>query len=203
MTRATLAALAALASLALAAAPARAQHGNHSDHSGHYSSGVWGMRSVNELFSRTGNDVVFRSARMGCAVRGAERDYRDSVATQPQTPAQRRVLDLLAINAGTPSADAVAAALARGADAGSPLGQAARRLADALSGLMRDLGGCPRERDEFPEAEQWRQAIKAFQDYVHDAPDSAFSPPAPELVAIHAALQSVVTRALSKPHSRW
>jgi hypothetical protein len=203
MTRATLAALAALASLVLAAAPARAQHGNHSDYSGHYSTGSFGMRSVNELFSRAGNDVVFRSARVGCAVRGAERDYRDSVATQPQTPGQRRVLDLLAINAGTPSADAVAAALAHGAGAGSPLGQAARRLADALSGLMKDLGGCSQVRDEYPEAAQWQEAVRAFQDYVDHAPDSAFSPPAPELVAIHAALQSVITHVLKPAHSRW
>lgn len=206
MMRATFAALAALASLAVAAAPAGAQHGghhgNHSDHSGHISTESFGMRSVNELFGRSGNGVVFRSARIGCALRGAERDYRDSVATQPQTDAQRRVLDLLAIDAGTPPADAVAAALAHGADAGSPLGQAARRLADALNGLMRDRGGCADSREEYPEAPQWEAAIQAFQDYVAHAPDSAFSPPAPELLAIHDALQSVVTRALAHPGAR-
>jgi hypothetical protein len=203
MTRATLAALAALASLALAAAPARAQHGNQSDNGGHYSNGTWGMRSVNEMFSRTGNDVVFRSARVGCEVRAADRAYRDSLGALPQTPAERRVLELLAIDTGTPPVDAVAAALAHGADAGSPLGRAARRLADALSGLMRDRPGCPRERDEYEESEQWKEALNAFQDYVQGAPDSAFSPPAPELVAIHAALQSVITHVLKPAHSRW
>lgn len=202
MTRATLAALAALASLALAATPARAQHGNHSDHSGHYSTGSWGMRSVNELFSRSGHGVVFRDARIGCAVREAVRIYRDSVARQPQTPAERRVLDLLAINAGPPPVDAVAAALAHGANPGSPLGRAARRLAEALNGLMRDRLGCPEDRDEYPEATQWEEAVKAFQDYVHDAPDSAFSPPAPELLVIHDALESVVERALARPTTR-
>jgi hypothetical protein len=203
MTRLGLAALAALASLALAAAPAAAQSGNVSDPSGHYSNGSFGMRSVNELFSRRGNDVGFRSARIGCAVRFAERAYRDSVARQPQTPAQRRVFDLLGINPGTPSADPVAAALAHGADPASPLGVAARRLADALKGLMTDREGCPEDRDEFPEAAQWQEAIKAFQAYVRDAPDLAFSPPAPELVVIHAALQEVIVRALRPPHSRW
>ena len=206
MTRATLAALAALATLALAAAPARAQgsspgHSHRSDHTGHHNTGSWGMRSVNEMFSQRGNDVVFRNSRIGCALRGAERAYRDSVATQPQTPAERRVLELLAIDAGSPPVDAVAAALAHGADPGSPLGQAARRLADALNGLMRDRGGCSDSRQEYPEAPQWDAAIDAFQDYVKDAPDSAFSPPAPELLAIHQALQSVVERTLSRPHA--
>jgi hypothetical protein len=202
MTRATLAALAALASLALAASPARAQHGNHSDHSGHYVTGSWAMRSVNEMFSQNGNDVVFRNSRIGCALRGAERAYRDSVATQPQTPAQRRVLELLAIDAGTPPVDAVAAALAHGDGAGSPLGVAARRLADALNGLMQERAGCSQARGEYPEAAQWQEAIDAFQDYVRHAPDSAFSPPAPELLAIHAALQRVVEGTLARPDAR-
>jgi hypothetical protein len=203
MTRATLAALAALATLALAA-PARAQgsspgHSHRSDHTGHYVTGSWGMRSVNELFSRSDNGVVFRTAKIGCSLRGAEQAYRDSVAGQPQTAEQRRVLDLLAIDAGTPSADAVAAALAHGADPGSPLGQASRRLADALNGLMRDLGACPQERGEYPEAAQWQAAVQAFQDYVNGAPDSAFSPPAAELLAIHDALRSVIERTLAHP----
>jgi hypothetical protein len=212
MTRATLAALAALASLALAAAPARAQQGNNSDNSGHYSAGSWGMRSVNELFSRVGNDVEFRSERIGCAIRGAERAWRDSVATHPQTPYQRFVSDLLTVGGATPAADSVTAALVRGAGPGTPLTQAARRLATALNGLMRDRGGCSqtpadsisgRRPDEFPEAPQWQEAIRAYQAYVRNAPDGVFSPPVPELVAIHAALQSVITRALSSPHSRW
>ena len=202
MTRATLASLAALASLAFAASPARAQHGNQSDHSGHYITGPWGMRSVNELFSRSGRGVVFRTARIGCAVRGAEQAYRDSVAPLPHTPAEQRVFDLLAVSAGSPPVDAVAAALAHGEGAGSPLGMAARRLADALNGLMRDRGACSDSREEYPEAPQWEEAIDAFQDYVRNAPDSAFSPPAPELVAIHAALQSVITRALARPGAR-
>jgi hypothetical protein len=203
MTRATLAALAALASLALAA-PARAQTGNQSDVSGPYSNGIFsaGMRLENEMFSRAGNTVVFRNARTGCALRGAEQAYRDSVSPLPHTPAEQRVLDLLAVTAGTPPADAVAAALAHGADPASPLGQAARRLSDALTRLMRDRGGCAESRDEYPEAPQWQEAVMAFNDYVRNAPDSAFSPPAPELVAIHQALESVVTRTLARPGAR-
>ncbi|HEV7589100.1 MAG TPA: hypothetical protein VGO40_13380 [Longimicrobium sp.] len=211
MTRATRSTLAALAVLALAAAPAGAQTGNQSDITGPVITGSGpaggsflgaGLRSENELFGRAADAVVFRNARIGCAVRGAEAAYRDSVAREPQTPAQRRVLDLLAVNADRPAADpvaaAVAAALAHGADPGSPLGMAARRLADALDGLMRDRGGCAQARQEYTEAPQWREAIDAFQHYVHDAPDSAFSPPAPELLAIHAALQRVVEEALRR-----
>lgn len=202
MTRATFAALAALASLALAASPARAQTGNDSDHSGHHVTGSWGMRAVNEMFGHSGDDVVFRTPRIGCALRGAESAYRDSVAALPQTPAQRRVLDLLAINRGTPSADSVAAALARGAGPESPLGMAARRVADVLMGLMQERAGCPQERSEYPEAPQWQEAIDAFQDYVRHAPDSALSPPAPELLAIHQALLSVINRTLDHPAPR-
>jgi hypothetical protein len=201
MTRATLGALAALASLALAA-PARAQTGNQSDVSGPYSSGPFmGMRLENELFAHAGNQVVFRNARTGCALRGAEQAYRDSVSALPHTPAEQRVLDLLAVTPGAPPTDAVAAALAHGADPSSPLGQAARRLADALTGLMQNRGGCGDSRDDYPEAPQWQEAIKAFNDYVHTAPDSAFSPPAPELIAIHDALESVVLRALRNPNA--
>jgi hypothetical protein len=144
------------------------------------------------MFGRVGDAVVFRTARLGCALRGAERDFRDSVANVPVSPSQERVLALLGARAGTPSADAVAAALAHGADPGSPLGQAARRLADALSGLMRDRGGCASTREGYDEAGQWKEAFDAFNRYVHDAPDEAFAPPAPELVEIHAALQAVI-----------
>jgi len=206
MTRATFAALAALASLALAGAPASAQrgghHGNHSDHSGHHSTGSFGMRSENEMFGRNGDAVVFRNARIGCALRGAEQAYRDSVANLPLTPSQERVLTLLGAHAGTPSADAVAAALARGSDPASPLGQAARALADALSGLMRDRGGCSSSREAYDEAGQWQQAIEAFKQYVKNAPDEALSPPAPELIAIHDALQAVIDAALGNPGAR-
>jgi len=71
-----------------------------------------------------------------------------------------------------------------------------------LDGLMRDLGGCVPAREQYTEAPQWEEAIQAFNDYIHHAPDSAFSPPAPELIAIHEALQSVVTHALSRPDPR-
>lgn len=204
MSAITRASLAALAALALAAAPARAQTGNQSDVSGPYATGVFsdGMRSENEMFARAADAVVFRNARIGCELRNAERAYRDSVAPLRHTPAEQRVFDLLAVTPGSPPVDAVAAALARGSDPGSPLGQAARRLADALSGLMQDRGACSQSRQDYPEAPQWQEAIDAFQDYVKNSPDSAFSPPAPELVAIHAALQAVIARALGSPGAR-
>jgi len=188
----------------LAAAPAAAQTGNQSDVSGPYSNGPFGagMRSENEMFGRAGDVVVFRNARIGCALRGAERAYRDSVANLPLTPSQERVLTLLGAHAGTPSADAVAAALARGSGPSSPLGQAARRLADALNGLMRDRGGCSSSREVYDEAGQWQEAIEAFQQYAKNAPAEALSPPAPELIAIHDALQAVIDAALRNPGAR-
>jgi hypothetical protein len=161
-----------------------------------------GLRTMNELFARVGDQVVFRTPRLGCALRGAERAYRDSMATVAQTAAQRRVLELLAVNAGTPSADAVARALAPHADPASPLGQAAHALANALDGLMKDQGGCGDARADYAEAGQWQQAIEAFQQFIHDAPVEVFAPPAPELIAIHDALQRVIGATLSDRAAR-
>ena len=211
MTRATRISLAAGAVLALAAAPLAAQTGNQSEVTGPIVTGSGpaggsflgaGLRSENEMFGRVGDQVVFRNARIGCAVRGAANAWRDSVAVLPHTPAEQRVFDLVTANEGSPGADAVAAALARGSDGGSPLGMAARRLADAMGGLLRNRGGCSQSRQDYSEAPQWQEAIEAFKAYVHDAPDSAFSPPAPELIAIHAALQSVVANALRGADAR-
>jgi hypothetical protein len=67
-----------------------------------------------------------------------------------------------------------------------------------VNGLLKDLGGCSDNRTEYPEAGQWQDAIHAFNEYVRTAPDAAFSPPAPELIAIHEALQRVVDGALSR-----
>jgi hypothetical protein len=161
-----------------------------------------GLRTENELFKRIGDRVVFRTAKLGCALRGAEQSYRDSVAGAPHSPSQQRVLDLLAVTPGTPPTDAVAAALAHGAAPGTALATAARTLADAMTGLMQDRGGCGSGEQDFPEAEQWQRAIDAFKAYVHDAPDAAFAPPAPELVALHDAILYVVSRTLSDPSAR-
>jgi hypothetical protein len=203
--------LAALAALALAA-PVRAQVGNETDigfpgpisGSGAFGGSFLGagLRTVNELFAHTSDGVVFRTPRVGCALRGAEQAYRDSMANVAQTAAQQRVLELLAINAGTPAPDAVAAALARGAAPDSPLGRVAHTLAQALSGLMRNQGGCGASREEYPEAPQWEAAIAAYKQYIHDAPDAALSPPAPELLAIHDALQRVIGTTLADPAVR-
>jgi hypothetical protein len=209
MIRATLPTLAALAMLALSH-PVRAQTGNQSDNSGPNVTGSGpmggsflgaGLRSENEMFGRYADDVVFRNARIGCAMRTAERMYVDSIEKMPRTPAELRVLALLDV-AGARAAgdaspvDAVTLALAHGQAPGSPLGVAARRLAVALDGLMRQREGCPDSRAGYEEAPQWQEAIRAFKAYVHDTPDLAFSPPAPEIVAIHAAMQSVVAYTL-------
>jgi hypothetical protein len=202
--------LLAAACAVLAAAPARAQSGNNSDNGGFIPGGGGGhsggflgpgLRTENELFARNGREVVFRNARTACALRGAERLYRDSVAATTPTAAEARVQTLLGVRDGTGDVDAVAAALRHGASPESPLGQAARALADALNGLMRDRGACGTDREDFGEAGQWQDAIRAYNDYIRVAPAEAFSPPAPELVAIHDALQSVVYHTLRNPNA--
>jgi hypothetical protein len=201
--------LAAAAAIA-AAAPARAQIGNQSDTSGPIPTGSGpaggsflgpGLRTENEMFARTGNQVTFRNARTGCALRTAERSYRDSVAAVTPTPSEMRVQTLLGARDGAADPNAVATALAHGASPDSPLGRAAQSLANALNGLMRDRGGCADTREAYDEAPQWQDAVRAFNDYLRTAPDDAFSPPAPELVAIHDALQSVVYHTLRNPNA--
>jgi hypothetical protein len=194
-----------LAAALAAASPATAQTGNQSDISGPNVTGSGGpggsflgagLRSENEMFSRSGDRVVFRTRGVGCTLRGAERAYRDSVLARTPTPAEARVQTLMGLREGTRDADVVARALAHGSGPDSPLGLAARALADAVNGLMDDRCGCAAGRDGYEEAPQWKEAIRAFNDYVHGASDQAFSPPAPELVAIHEALQSVVLATL-------
>ena len=192
------------AAVLLAAAPARAQTGNQSDPgpptvsmAGEGSFLGPGLRTENEMFALARDaDVVFRNASTGCALRTARRAFGDSVATAPRTAAQLRVQTLLGLVEGAPDADAVAAALAKGADPASPLGQASRALADALLGLMRTPCTCSDNRADYTEAPQWQKAIRAFNHYLRTAPDSAFAPPAPELLAIHDALQTVIWRTL-------
>lgn len=194
-----------LAAALLAASPAAAQTGNQSDVSGPNVTGSGGaggsylgagLRTENELFSRAGERVVFRTPALGCTLRGSELAYRDSVLARTPSQAEARVQTLLGLREGTPDVDGVARVLAHGSAPDSPLGRMSRRLADALNGLMRDRCGCATGRDGYDEAPQWQDAIRAFNEYVHDAPDQAFSPPAPELVAIHEALQSVVLATL-------
>lgn len=201
--------LAVSAALVLAAAPAGAQIGGNTDigppvisTAGGGSYLGPGLRTENEMFVGSGDEVMFRSAAIGCAVRTAERLFGDSLATAPRTASQLRVQTLLGLVEGTPDPAAVAASLAKGADPASPLGQASRALADALVGLMRDRCACVDERDQYTEAPRWREAIRAFNHYVRTAPDSAFAPPAPELLAIHDALQTVVWRTLATRRGR-
>lgn len=200
-----------LAAALLAAAPAAAQTGNQSDISGPNVTGSGapggsflgaGLRTENEMFGRAGDRVVFRTPAVGCALRGAERAWRDSVNATTPTVAEDRVQTLLGARTGSPDVDAIARALAHGSSPDSPLGRAANALANALNGLMRDRGGCSGDRQAYDEAPQWQEAIRAFNEYVHGAPDSAFSPPAPELIAIHEALQSVVFHTLANPDAR-
>jgi hypothetical protein len=145
---------------------------------------------------------VFRNAATGCAIRTARRLFGDSVAMAPRTAAQLRVQTLLGLVQGTPETDAVATALAKGAAPASPFGQSARALANSLLLLMATPCTCSDDRDAYTEAPQWQQAIRAFNHYVRTAPDSAFAPPAPELVAIHDALQNVIWRTLTTVRGR-
>jgi hypothetical protein len=211
MTRTSFIPLLALAALLPAAAPALAQGGNQSDVTGPNITGAGaaggsyqgaGVNTENEMFAGAGSQTVFRTARIGCAVRDAGRAFRDSVAAAALSASETRAHTLLGSLQGSPRADEVAAILAHGADPASPMGQAARDLARALTNLLRDAGACAERREAFSEAPQWREAIRAFNEYVRRAPDSALSPPAPELVAIHQALQRVVEAALRDPHAR-
>jgi|GEM_PF-1659416 len=199
----------AAAALAAGALPAAAQTGNQSDipitpisAAGGGSYLGPGLRTDNEMFTRTsGGNTFFRNAGIGCQVRTAEQAWRDSVAAAPRTPSEARVQILLGAIPGPPQVDAVAAALAHGADPASPTGRAARALAEALDGLYVDRCGCVERREEYVEAKPWQEAIRAFNEYVRVAPESAFAPPAPELVAIHAALQRVIFAALHRPRA--
>jgi hypothetical protein len=206
MARIRLLPLLAAAALLAGALPAAAQSGNQSDIPITPISGAGGgsylgpgLRTDNEMFTRTsGGHTFFRSAGMGCQLRTAEQAWRDSVAAAPRTPSEMRVQILLGALPGPPQVDTVAVALAHGAAPASPTGRAARALAEALDGLLVNRCGCVERREEYVEAKPWQDAIRAFNDYVRIAPESAFSPPAPELVAIHAALQQVIFATLHR-----
>lgn len=157
-----------------------------------------GLRGVNELFARDSRATRFRNATVGCSVRTAARAYRDSVAGVPRDPRSAAVDALLA---GSPSADAaaVAAALSRGAPAAA--GET-RALADALHGLYDPRTGCPDDAREFAEAPRWEEAIRMYRELLAALPDEALAPPAPELLAVHGALQSVLVRSTRRREGR-
>jgi hypothetical protein len=131
-------------------------------------------------------------------VRNAERDFRESLASKQLSPGEEQAYAVMGARPGTGSQSALAAVLGRGADAGSPFGQAAQALSKAVDGLLKDLGGCSDDRKSYGEAGQWQEAIHAFNEYVRTAPDAAFSPPPAALIAIHDALQRVVDGALGR-----
>lgn len=197
--------LAALA-LALAAAPAAAQSGNQSDPGGPNITGSGpnggsfegaGIRTENEMFARSGRGVVFRNGRIGCAVRGAAREYLDSLRAAPRDAAHRLVLDVL-LERRQDRVDLLALRLTNGSR--SPEVQAhARVIADSLAAIADDIGAaCSADRDDYREASRWEAAIRAFNDLVDDAPDDYFAPPPCELIAVRDALRSVVERALGR-----
>ncbi|HYJ78247.1 MAG TPA: hypothetical protein VEW03_01490 [Longimicrobiaceae bacterium] len=194
-----LALAAALAALA-AAAPVRGQTGNASD----------APAPPPPTFLR--NDVALSPRFLAdlradvCAVGSAIDAYRDSVsrsvsADSVRRDAERRVMELLAADSlqGASAVRAVADALAGPYGDESPVGRAARRVAEALIGLLQPRGGCvvePAERREQGrrEAERWTRALRAYSDFIEAAPPSLFSPPAPELLALHDALEDVMGR---------
>jgi len=181
---------------ALLAAPAIAQSGNQTDTppppppggiTGSYFGP--GARFESELLLRVGNRTGFRDAAAGCAARRSILSWSDSTARRVRTGAERRV-DLLLTRAtgGAAEVEAMAAALRGGTGYDSPTGQAALELARALDGLFLWRCECPAEVEDYTEGSQWARAINAYGILLEVAPPALFSPPPPELVAIHDAL---------------
>ncbi|HEX2202134.1 MAG TPA: hypothetical protein VHG91_02495 [Longimicrobium sp.] len=208
------AALAAAAALLLPAA-AGAQTGNQTDNgfplpiggSGAIGGSYLGpgLRTENELFQRLRGDVRFRDTSIGCAVRGATEAYADSASRVDCGEAARLVN--LVIGVGTEGrtsslAAQLADAISRGADPRSEVGRAARALADALTNLFRRRGGCAADIYAYTEAEDWYEALRAYNRFVAVAPDSVLSPPSEELLVIHAALHRVVTAGVQAARAR-
>jgi len=194
----------ALAAAALLAAPALAQSGNQTDPpfnpppgaiSGSYLGP--GARFESELLLRVGNRVGFRDAAAGCAARRSVLAWSDSTARRTRTGAEHRV-DLLMTRStgGAAGVEAMAAALRGGTGYDSPTGQAALELASALDGLFLWRCDCPAEVEDYTEGGQWARAINAYGALLDVAPPALFSPPPPELLAIHDALRDVLGHTL-------
>ena len=196
-----------LAATLLLAVGAAAQTGNQSDIGfpnvtgsgavGGHLNGP-GLRGANELFVHDALATRFRNAAVGCGVRSAARAYADSAAAAPRDPRSAAVYALLA---GSPSADAgaLAAALSRGAPAAA--GEA-RALANALRGLYAPPTGCPDDAEEFAEAPRWEEAFQAYRAFLRALPDEALAPPAPELLAVHDALENVLVKSTRRRERR-
>ena len=208
---------AALLALALAL-PAGAQSGNGSDATGPNVTGsVPDTHMTNSMFADLPTRTEFRNRDLACRLRQAEDAQHDSLqslfaqadrdpslaARDPALAAKRQVEALLyGPGAGDgqalgPAATAVADALARRRGGGF-VDQAGRTLARLLDGLMRNRGGCSQRRSDYDEAEQWKDAIRAFNDYVRSAPDEVFAREPGELTAIHDALLRVIDTALGR-----
>lgn len=209
---------AALLALALAL-PAAAQSGNGSDGTGPNVTGsVPETRMASPMFAADlAARTEFRNRDLGCRLRQAEDAQHDSLqalfaqadrdpslaAHDPGLAAKRQVERLLygpGGGDGQPLGEAatgVANALAR-RRGGNLVDQAERALARALEGLMRNRGGCSQSRSEYTEAPQWKEAIRAYNDYVRSAPDEVFAREPGELQAIHDALVRVIDTALGR-----
>ena len=197
---------AALAAAALSLAPlasAAAQTGNQSDVSGPNITGSGGaggsflgagIRVENEMFIGRGGNALFRSARIGCPVRLAAREYLDSVAPLPPERSTLLVDAVLSDPGRSDLVETLARNLSRGLSGESAA--EARALAESLAGLFQTPCDCPVSNEAYTEAPRWEAAIRLFNDLVDDAPDAYLAPPPPDLVAVHDALHQVVTRAL-------
>jgi hypothetical protein len=193
----------ALAAL-LAAPPAGAQTGNQTDIPPPAPPGGLGgsylgpgPRFENEFLVRDGQRVLFRRASAGCVVRRTAQRWYDSTAHVRRTGAEYRVETLMTrASGGDAEVEALARILRAGAGPESPTGRAARELAESIDGLLLWRCECPPRREDYTEAEQWDRAIRAYSAYLAVAPDAVFSPPSPELRAVHDALSGVIGDAL-------
>lgn len=192
---------------ALLAAPAAAQQGNQSNISGPNitdsgaASGSFlggGVRAENEMFARMGERVVFRDGGIGCASREGARAYADSVRRAPLDEAQALVFAVMTSRQDDDPRTAELARRLTGPAGDFRVENTASALAQALEGLLEVPEGCPEDRDDYAEAPQWEEAIRAMNDLVELAPDDYFAPPPCELIAAHDALWSLVGRALDR-----
>lgn len=204
--------LPALAAAALAAAPAGAQPSFRSDVTGPIitGSGVAGypvlpVRDVEDaLFRDVDGRTAFRNRAVADALLKAAADAQRAACSgtlqrprswpdtvQLDSSAQRIVCGLLARGLDR---ERVLHALREG-QPGQP-GDLAERLVDALAGLGAVEPEFLDERQRVVDGGRWEAAIRAYDEFIENAPDSLMDDPPGELVVIGAILGYAVDAGL-------